>query len=161
MAKTNRCCFTGHRPEKLHMTEEEVKDLLRIEIKNALLSGLYVFITGMARGIDMWAAEIVLEEREKNPQIKLVCASPYMGFETRWRESEQRRYNSILSEADLVEYICDHYDIGAFQLRNKWMVDRSVRVIAAYNGAPGGTKNTINYAKKQGVEIINILEKNI
>ncbi len=38
------------------------------------------------------------------------------------------------------------------------MVDRSARVIAAYNGESGGTKNTIDYAKRRGIEIINILD---
>ena len=39
------------------------------------------------------------------------------------------------------------------------MVDRAARVIAAYNGGAGGTLNTINYAKRNNVEVINILEK--
>ena len=161
MAKENRCCFTGHRPEKLYITESEAKELLRTEIRKAVSVGINVFISGMARGIDMWAAEVVLEERESNPDIKLICASPYLGFETRWRESERRRYNSIIDEADLVEYICDKYFIKAFQIRNEWMVNHSARVIAAYNGISGGTRNTINYAKKKNVEVINILEENI
>ena len=38
------------------------------------------------------------------------------------------------------------------------MVEQSARVIAAYNGSTGGTLNTINYAKKENVEVINILE---
>lgn len=39
------------------------------------------------------------------------------------------------------------------------MVDRSARVIAAYNGESGGIKNTIEYAARQGIEVINILDK--
>lgn len=37
------------------------------------------------------------------------------------------------------------------------MVDHSKRVIAFYNGASGGTKNTIDYATRKGVEVINVL----
>ena len=37
------------------------------------------------------------------------------------------------------------------------MVDRSSRVIAAYNGESGGTKNTIRYANSKNVEVENIL----
>ena len=41
-----------------------------------------------------------------------------------------------------------------YQRRNEWMVDRSSLLIAAYTGASGGTRNTIEYAKRQaGCEI--------
>jgi hypothetical protein len=33
------------------------------------------------------------------------------------------------------------------------MVDRSARVIAVYNGQPGGTRNTIAYAGRCKVEV--------
>ena len=48
--------------------------------------------------------------------------------------------------------------MGAYQKRNIWMVDKSNRVIAAYNGGKGGTKNTIDYATHSGVEVVNIFE---
>lgn len=158
MSTKHRCCFTGHRPEKLNMDENTAKELLRKEIRNAISDGFYVFITGMARGIDMWAAEIVIEEREHNPDLKLVCASPYHGFERRWSYKEQERYNNILSESDLTEYICDRFSMDSFQKRNIWMVNHSGRVIAAYNGESGGTRNTIVYAQEKGVQVINIFE---
>ena len=62
-----RCCFTGHRPEKLNITEEEVKRLLEITIKRAVKEGFHTFITGMARGVDMWAGEIVLNLKNTIP----------------------------------------------------------------------------------------------
>ncbi|MDY5774050.1 MAG: hypothetical protein SPK32_11530, partial [Bacteroidaceae bacterium] len=43
------------------------------------------------------------------------------------------------------------YSRGCFQIRNEWMVDRSARVIAVYNGEAGGTRNTIAYANKVGI----------
>ena len=50
--RLHRCCFTGHRPEKLQRPEKEVRIELKREIRKAILDGLNVFITGMARGID-------------------------------------------------------------------------------------------------------------
>jgi len=44
------------------------------------------------------------------------------------------------------------------RLRNEWMVDRSNLVIAVFNGQKSGTKNTVDYAKKQGLIINNVLE---
>mgnify|MGYP002508193063 CR=1 FL=1 len=48
----------------------------------AIADGFQTFISGMARGVDLWAAEIVLELRDEGAAIRLICASPYTGFET-------------------------------------------------------------------------------
>ena len=48
--RKHRCCFTGHRPEKLNISEGEVKKLLQKEIEQAVSDGFNIFITGMARG---------------------------------------------------------------------------------------------------------------
>lgn len=50
--RLHRCCFTGHRPEKLSRSEKEIRAALQHEIKLAVQSGFTVFITGMARGVD-------------------------------------------------------------------------------------------------------------
>ena len=103
----------------------------------------------MARGVDIWAAEIVLRLRESNPAIHLVAASPYRGFEIRWSADWQSRYNAILQQADLVKFICPGYSRDCFQRRKEWMINRCSRVIAVYNGEPNGTWNTIEYAKQK------------
>lgn len=82
--RVHRCCFTGHRPEKLTRSEKEIKIELEREIKKAIDDGFSVFISGMARGVDIWAADIVLNLRNKGFQIILVCACPYVGFELSW-----------------------------------------------------------------------------
>ncbi len=156
--RSKRCCFTGHRPEKLHMPESKVKALLEKAVIQAVDDGFLTFISGMARGVDIWASEIVLELREENSDIHLICTPPYKGFEKRWSLSEQRLYNTILENADYVKFISEHYYKACFQVRNIYMVDHSQRVIAAYNGSSGGTRNTVIYANRKGVETINIFK---
>ena len=151
--RLHRCCFTGHRPEKLDHSESVVKEALENEILKAISDGLNVFITGMARGLDIWAAEIVLRLRSEGQPIRLICASPYNGFEKNWNSDWQDRYNAILRDADLVRYITPGYSRACFQERNEWMVNHSARVIAAYNGRAGGTRNTIDYANKVRVTV--------
>ena len=46
---------------------------------------------------------------------------------------------------------------GCYQVRNEWMVDRSNLVIAVFNGQKSGTKNTVDYAKRKGVNVVNVL----
>ena len=154
--RLHRCCFTGHRPEKLNKSEAEVKKALELAIQQAIRDGYTTFISGMARGVDIWAAQIVLKERSKNNRIHLIAAPPYEGFESRWSKSWQDQYNFILQYADLTRFICKGYSMASFQIRNEWMVDHSNRVIAAYNGEAGGTRNTIEYAKKKEVECLII-----
>ena len=154
--RLHRCCFTGHRPEKLNRSESAVKAALREQINQAVHDGLTVFITGMARGVDLWAAEIVLDLRKRNKKIKLICAIPHNGFEARWSPSWQQLYRYVLSEADLTRVINKGYYTGAYQVRNEWMVNHSARVIAVFNGQPSGTKNAIDYAHRQGVPVIQI-----
>lgn len=157
--RAHRCCFTGHRPEKLNVCESEAKALLRAAILEAIDDSFVTFISGGCRGIDLWAAQCVLEQREKNSALRLVCALPMRAFESRWSEKEQKLYRSVLAAADAVRFVCERYSPSCFQLRNVWMVDRSARVIAAYNGEKGGTRNTLDYARRQGLEIRNILER--
>jgi len=150
------CCFTGHRPEKLTQPEGVVKANLEKEILQAISNGFTVFISGMARGVDLWAAEIVLYLKSTGQPIQLICAVPYDGFEDRWPMDLKSLYRSILHKADRVEFVCTGYSRNCFQLRNKWMVDHSSLVIAVYNGGPGGTKNTINYALHNSVPVLRI-----
>ena len=154
--RTQRCCFTGHRPEKLAKSETEIIAGLEKEIRTAVTDGFCTFISGMARGVDIWAAEIVLNLRAEGQPIHLVCAVPFEGFADSWEDDWKQRYGSILRKADAIEYICRNYSNRAFQMRNKWMVDNCARVIAVYNGEKGGTKNTIDYAKRCGAEIVQV-----
>ena len=151
--RAHRVCFTGHRPEKLTRFECLIKGDLEKQIRQAIADGLDVFITGMARGVDIWAAEIVLKLRSKGAPIKLICACPYEGFEERWEASWQSRYREILKAADLVRYISPGYSKACFQIRNEWMVNHVARVIAVFNNTPSGTMNTIEYAIQQNVPV--------
>lgn len=152
--RLHRCCFTGHRPERLGMPEIEVISGLKKEIRQAIADGFQTFISGVARGVDLWAAEIVLTLRDEGAAIRLICASPYRGFENRWSREWQERYRRVMEQADLVRFICPRYSRDCFQKRNEWMIDHSARVIAVYNGQPSGTRNTIEYARWCGLPVI-------
>ena len=151
--RSRRCCFTGHRPEKLKRAELELKKGLEEAILKAIHDGYTTFITGMARGMDIWAGQIVLRFRQNNPDLKLIAALPYPGCDTRWSASWKKQYEEVLTAADLVKAISPTYSVVSFHKRDEWMVDHTSRVIAVYDGVPGGTKGTIDYATKCGVEV--------
>lgn len=155
--RRHRACFTGHRPHKLHQPESVVIAALEAKIREAIDDGFVTFISGMAWGVDIWAAEIVLRLKAEGHPIHLIAAVPYEGFEKSWDDDWKQRYHEALAAADLVKYVCEHYHRGCYQIRNEWMVDRSARLIAAYTGEKGGTKNTVDYAARKGVQTVFVL----
>ncbi len=155
--KNKCCCFTGHRPEKLNISEKEAKALLCHGIQQAIDKGYRVFITGMAKGVDIWAGELLLDFKNIYPDIHIICALPYPTFYNGRSNAEKLLYKKILSSASLVHMSYPSYSPLSYQSRNMWMVDNSSLVIALFTGESGGTRNTINYAQSQSVEIINLL----
>ena len=150
------CCFTGHRPEKIKGTEKEIRLKLREEINRAISSGYDTFITGLAPGVDTWAALEVLKIKESNKNIKHFCAVPFKGVEKNRTKEQIIDFNYIISNSNDMIYISEKYARWCFLARDKWMVNRSKRVIAVFNGTKGGTEFTISYAKKKGREIVLI-----
>lgn len=152
--RLHRCCFAGHRPEKLKASEAEIKAWLEVRIKQAVNDGYVTFITGMGMGVDLWSAQIVARMKVKDPRLHLIAAVPYPGFEARWNRDWQSRFRDLLKQADLVRYVCDHYTDDAFRRRNAWLVEHSQRVIAYYNGDAGSTRSLLDLAQNQGRETV-------
>ena len=109
-----------------------------------------------SHNVDIWAGQILLRLRKGNPDLKLIAALPYPGCDSRWSADWRKQYADVLKSADLFKAISPKYSMASFQKRDEWMVDHASRVIAVYDGVPGGTKNTIDYAEKceVGVEYI-------
>ena len=157
--RKHRCCFTGHRPEKLKIPEDRLALLLEEEIKKAIASGFTTYITGMAKGTDIVAGEIILRLREQDDRLKLICALPHPGFGLHWSGGWTERFQKVLAAADLVRTICPSFSYATYQIRNEWMIRHSALVIAVFNGERGGTKNTLDYAQRTGVPCVVIGEE--
>lgn len=154
--RKHRCCFTGHRPEKLSIPENRLAELLEAEIRKAIDRGFTTYITGMAKGTDLIAGETVLRLREQDARLKLICALPHPGFGLHWGGGWTERFQRVLSEADLTRCVCSRFSYASYQIRNEWMVNHSSLVIGVFNGQCGGTKNTLDYAQRKGVPYIVI-----
>lgn len=154
--RLQRCCFTGHRPEKLHIDEATITQGLRLAIERSIADGFLTYISGMSRGVDIWAAEQVLLCRRRDQRIHLICALPHPDFETRWGPMWQKRYRDILQQADWIETVCGVYSRESYQIRNEWMVNHCSRIIAVYHGEKGGTKNTLEYTLAHNTEILYV-----
>ncbi len=155
--RQHACAFTGHRPERLGIPEETAVAWLEKEIRKAAEEGCTQFITGMQRGVDLWAAEAVLKLKAEGKPVRLIAAIAFRGMENRWESDWKKRYHRIRCSADEVHYISGKPVRTAFFQRNNWMVDHASCLIAVYTGAPGGTKETIEYAKSKGMQVVSII----
>ena len=129
------------------------------QIRTAIDDGYTTFIMGMAQGVDIWAAEIVIQLRTENPQLKLIAAVPFPEYTKRWTQEWKSRAEAVIAQADLGFLVSEHYSLEAYQKRNMWMVDHSGLVISVFNGEAGGTDNCIQYAMSAGVPVRNIPDR--
>jgi len=154
MRNIKACCFSGHRIDKLTGSLEAIKIELEKAIHEAILDGYNIFYHGGCNGIDLVAAELVLQFRIANPIIRLIAILPYEGQANNWTKEWRDRYLSVLKRCNSIITLHTNYIKGCYQERNKYMVDRSSRLIAAYNGSSsGGTRNTIKYAYEQDIKV--------
>ena len=62
----------------------------------------------------------------------------------------------IAQSCDFETILQTQYTSDCMVKRNKYMVDNSSVLISVFDGSFGGTMHTVNYAKKQGLEIIEL-----
>ena len=158
------CAFTGHRPQHLPfgMNENDercvrLKEILKEEIINLIeKEGVTHFITGMALGVDLYAAEIVLDLKACYPNITLESAIPCETQAVKWSAAQRERYYDIAAQCDKETMLQCHYSPDCMDKRNRYMVDHADYILAVWNGCPSGTGNTVRYAHKKGKSIIVI-----
>lgn len=143
--------FTGHRTYT-----DEANEPLREHVERLSAEGFRHFLTGMAEGFDLAAAEAVLAVRQARP-VRLICVVPFPGQAKGFSPQNLERYRAILEEADEVITTAPAYHRGCFLRRNDFLIEHAAHLIAYYNGEPkGGTHYTVKRAQKYGLPIENL-----
>ncbi len=167
-------CISGHREKfispyqgnKIYapLTVSAVKLMLYRYIDMAIEQGFENFINGLATGIDLWAAEYIINKKKSNGNINLIGVMPYL----RHAEVFPADYKNLLKyvEANSDVLISTNSDPEIvykksppekylYRDRNYYMVDRSSALIAFLNDNSffTGTKQTVNYGYKTGKKI--------
>lgn len=154
--------FTGHRPDKLPFFGEDddlcidLKARLYNQIKALAERGALEFYSGMALGVDTWAAEAVLEVKKEFPQISLNAVIPCPEQADRWSAEDKARYQKLLTQCSKKFTISPHYAKGCMMKRNKALVQFCDLLIAVFDGHSGGTMQTVNLARAVRKDIIII-----
>jgi len=144
--------FTGHRPDKLGGYKLPNPTYIKVcqEIEKALTElKPEKVISGMALGVDQWAAYIAVKMK-----IPFVAAIPFEKQESKWPLQSQETYHKLVKLAsEQVIVSPGGYSAEKMQIRNKWMVDHCDKLIAIWDGTSGGTGNCVTYAKSVGKDI--------
>ena len=143
-------CFTGHRPEKLpgygeteNASLNVIRSMLYYQIYQSAEEGYKYFISGLARGVDLWAAEYVLEVKNRFPDIKLICAKPFAAHGENFKNQDLWSLSNVIEKADELICVSESYSRDCYRLRNQYMVDRSSKLIAVVDDYKSGTGQTI------------------
>ena len=156
----NTVCFSGYRPEKFSFAlnspqgERLINDIEKC-VQTLINKGFVNFIVGGATGFDTVCGEVLIKLKKDYPQIKIYSYIPFKNmhlyFGAHWRD----RQNRVLKNS-FVTVLNEEFYRGCYFERNRKMVDEAQVLVCYYDGADGGTAYTENYAKKKGIEIINL-----
>lgn len=158
--------FTGHRPEKIfrrtfdpHL-EKAIRNKALHAIDNLYRQGYRNFITGMARGFNLWAALTVIDMKASKdyPDMTLTCAIPFAEQRRYFDDDSQSQYDKIMDAADFHSILSPNYYTKCLLRRNDWMLERSSALICYFNGNSGGTAYTVTKARRAEFTIINLHE---
>lgn len=153
--------FSGHRSNRLPSSESQLSKLsikLQLELQRLHRLGYDTVYCGMAEGADRLCYEAVLSNnlfKSSIDKIQLHCVLPYAANEP--SALTRCDANDDIPFSDKLTIISPTYRPGCFHQRNRFMVDNSDILLAVYDGnSKGGTAYTVEYARKQGKQVILI-----
>lgn len=165
-AKESTAAFTGYRPDKIALSsknpniENEIRAALKLAVREFYGRGFRYFLSGMAEGFDLWAADEVLSLKNSGEMsdIELVAVVPFRGQSRTYSGDAAALYEKILRHAAETVILSEHYYPECFHRRNDWLVDHSSAVICYYDGQQGGTGYTVSRARRRGLPVFNLLD---
>ncbi len=144
--------FTGHRSY-----DGSAAERLSMTVQALYARGYRTFLSGMAPGFDLAAAETVLDLAGECPGIGLVAVIPFAGHIDRLPEPDRGRYRRILEQAADVVTLAGHYNRRAYFRRNDFLVDNASYVVSWFDGnVDCGTGYTVSRARRNRLPVENL-----
>ena len=132
-ARQESCCFTGHRHAKLPWGYNE-RDPRCVRLKERIADAVLLAY----------------------PEVTVEAAIPCPTQADAWPEAERDRYRELVARCDMETMVSDTYSSTCMQRRDRYMVDHAMLLIAAFDGTAGGTRYTVEYALRRGIEIFDV-----
>ena len=149
--RMSSCAFTGHR----ELFADFDRPLLERVVSTLVRRGCTDFYCGMAKGFDLAAAETVLKLKGMY-DAELIACIPYAGQAEYFSLSDRERYENILKYCSKKIIFSEKYNRWCMHARDRFMAENCSSLICYLRKNSGGTFYTVNYARRQGVKIIEI-----
>ena len=147
-----KIAFTGHRTYSTSEIER-----LETVIEQLYSEGYTHFISGMAEGFDLAAAECVIRLKAHLKAIELECAIPFEGHIQTLSAPDRERYKAICSAADRVTTLASERHPKVYFDRNDYLIESADAMICYYSGKRrSGTGYTVTKGLKKGLRTINL-----
>ncbi|WP_456278620.1 DUF1273 domain-containing protein [Bacillus sp. AK128] len=126
--------------QKDHKGIQYIKKALHKRLIPLIEEGLEWIIVSGQMGTELWAAEVIIELKEKYP-IQLAILTPYLEQESKWNEGNKEMYGWILSQADFVDSITKrpYENPGQLKVKNQYIVQKSDGLLAFYDDEKKGS----------------------
>ncbi|WNC12130.1 DUF1273 domain-containing protein [Brevibacillus brevis] len=156
-----RLFVSGYKAHELGIFHEKnpglaiIKKALKRELVRFLEEDLeWVIISGQL-GVEMWAAETVLELKKEYPHLKLAVITPFLNQEEKWKEETQDYYRNIVMQADYMNSVYQTPYQGAWQLgeKDKFLLSHSDGILLVYDEENEGSPKFLSKLAAKKAEL--------
>ncbi|WP_282941080.1 SLOG family protein [Paenibacillus sp. RC67] len=165
----NRILVTGYKAAELgiyslkHPGIPIIKKAIKKQVTALIDEGLEWIIVSGQWGVELWAAEAVLELQETYEQLQLAVITPFLEQEEKWSDEKKSLYASVLQRANYVNSVTKSKYDGPWQFKekNKFLLRNSDGIILLYDEEKEGSPKFIKeqalaIAKTQDYRIFSI-----
>ncbi len=142
-----KCCFICGQKELPKEEMAKIKISLNYEIRRLIRKGVKYFFCGYETEFDELVCQTILDFKEKYTHIKLVLLFTHRQKEYLKSKYSTVTYEKIKSNCDYCYYTKKDY---------KQLADICQTIICYNTFYCGTTASVVNYAKKNGINLINI-----
>ena len=146
--------FTGHRQVEFYFDYKK----LELFLQDLIEKGYQNFYIGMAVGFDSICFKTLEKLKRSYQHINLIACIPCLEQDKKFSFRQKESYRKMLEKADFKVLISQSYTPFCMQERNMFMVDNCSLLVCYMTKNSGGTYNTVNYANRTGIEVINFAE---
>ncbi|MFP7253095.1 SLOG family protein [Terribacillus goriensis] len=140
-----------------------IKQTIRDKLIGLIETGLeWVLLSGQT-GVELWAAQVVLDLKEEEYDIQLAVIPPFDNQDARWSEDLQEEYQELIMLADFYQpiYEGDYKGPYQFKARDKWMLSKTEGALVMYDENQTGSidfflKEARSYQKAHDYELYYI-----
>jgi len=146
-----RVVVTGYKAAELgifsmkHPGIPIIKKAIKKQIVALIDEGLEWVIVSGQWGVELWAAEAVLELQPQYEQLQLAVITPFLEQDENWSEEKRGFYSGILQRANYVNSVTKSKYDGPWQFKekNKFLLRNSDGMIVLYDEEKEGSPKFI------------------